>query len=90
MCQCLGMGRFQPLCGLAGAIWGPKMGEVLLLDPRTDPHGGWMNAIVFIGGRGNYLKTVAGGIGLVVETLKEMSFQVQNGGIWAILAGGCC
>ena len=49
-----------------------------------------MNTIVFIGGRGNYLTTVAGGIGLVVEILKEMPFQVQNGGIWAILAGGCC
>ena len=66
------------------------MGEVVLLDPRTDSHGRWMNTIVFIGGRGSYLKTVTRGIGLVVEILKEMSFQVQNGGIWAILAGGCC
>ena len=90
MCQHLGMGWFQPPCGLVRANWGPKMGEVVLLDPRTDPHGGWMNTIVFIGGRGNYLKTVDGGIGLVVEILKEMLFQVQNGGIWVILAGGCC
>ena len=90
MCQCLGMGRFQPLCGLVGAIWGTKMGEVVLLDTRTDSHGGWVNTIVIIDCRDSYVKTVTRGIGLVVEILKEMSFQVQNGGIWAILAGGCC
>ena len=72
------------------AIWGLKMTEVDLLDPRTDPHHGWMGSAVSIGGRSNYLKSVAGGIGLVVEIQKEMPAGDQIGGILASFAGGGC